>query len=116
MAAHVVGNHRVGNPLLEKFPRGEAGPLIAGPSFIYPHVYLDAQLLGLVDGRRGRAVVHKGQPARVAVGHDVDRFPLLAAGNFFDNLDPMLADAPAEFRILVRDGLGGHACDADGFL
>ena len=105
MAAHVVGDDRVRHAVLAQFPGGEAGALVARPRLVHPDVDGDAPVVGGVDGRGGRAVVDKGQPAGVAVGQHVDRLAALAPADLLDERHAVLADAPAELGILVGDDL-----------
>ena len=72
VAAGVVGHHRVWHACLAQFPRRQAGALVARPGFVDPHVHGQAGGMGLVNGRRGGAPAHRGQPAGVAVRQHVD--------------------------------------------
>ena len=113
VTADVVCDDGMRHALLHHLPGGQARALVARPGFVHPHVHGDARVMGRVNRRRGRTVIHEGQPARVAVGQDVDRRTALALADLPDDRHPVLADAPAEVGILVGDGvrLGQRSLD-----
>ena len=68
-----------GTPCMAQLPGGQLGALVARPGFIHPDVHREARVVRRIDGRGGRAMVHTGQPAGVAVGEHVHRAPPLRA-------------------------------------
>jgi len=116
VAAHVIGDDGVRDAVLAQLPGGELRALVARARLVDPDVHRDAPVMGGVDGRRRGAIVHEGQPARVAVRQDIHRRAALARANFFDQRDTVLADAAAKLRVLIRDRGGRLARDADHLL
>jgi hypothetical protein len=64
---------RVWHAVFLQLPRRQCCTLIPRPRLSNPHVHVDTPVVSKVDGRRGRAIVHKCEPARVAMRQDVDR-------------------------------------------
>lgn len=86
VTAGVVGDDSVGDILMGEFPSGEAGALVARSGFVDPDVDGDAGEVGGVDGSGGGAMIDEGEPARVAVGKDVDGLAWgFAKGDGLDN-------------------------------
>src|SRR5690606_39261254 len=72
MATRVIDDQRMRHAMLAKLPAGEMCPLIARPRLIDPDMHRDASLKSLVNGREGRSPIDSGEPARVAMGEDIE--------------------------------------------
>ena len=57
----------------------------------------------LVDRRERRAPIDASEPARIAMGEDVDGRALLVLGMRLDEPEPMLADAAVGLHVLIAD-------------
>ena len=107
VAAGIIGDDGMGNALLQQLVGSDGGTLVARPGFIYPHMDGDTSLLGSVDRRRGCAMINTSQPARIAVGEDIDGFAFLFAADFFNQLQPVLTDELALLYAFLRYVMGG---------
>ena len=110
MTTGIINNQGMGNVFLGKFPGSQLGALVPWPGFIHADVNGYSGLVGSIDRRSGRAVIHKGQPAGIAVGENIDRFTIFAIAYLFDDLQSVLADAAAEFSIFIGDLAGRDKC------
>ena len=113
MAAHIIGDDSVRHAVLPQFPGGQARALVARASFIHPHVYLYPFVVSRVNGRGGGTIIHKGQPARIAVGQNIDRFTAFAPADLFDDGNPVFTQAAAELGIFIGDVPGRLAGSLD---
>ena len=107
----IVGDQSAFDPFLLQLPGGEFGPLVPGPGLVHPDMDGDARIACCVDWGGGAAPVHKGQPAGIAVGEDIDRCPIFFLADGPDYLPTMLAQAATESGVLVGNGTGhgkGH--------
>ena len=107
VAAGVVDDDRVGHAVVEQFPRGKAGALVARSGLVDPDVDRQAGVVGEIDRRGGGAPVDGGEPAGVAMGEDVER-PAggLVRGEGAEQRQPGLADAAVDRDILIAKGGG----------
>ena len=99
--AGVVNDQRVRHLVFCQFPGRQLRPLIARPSLVYPHVYIDALVPGEIY-RCGRgAPIDGGERTGIAVRQNIDRITRLSGGNFLDQFKPLYADTPRDFDVLV---------------
>ncbi len=108
MAAGIVGQDGVGHAMAAQFEGGERRALVARPCLVHPHMQGDACVMRQVDRRQGGAVIHRRQPAGIAMGEDIDGlipvFPaLLLLRDFADQREPVPADRLAHRHVLVGD-------------
>ena len=73
VAAGVVDDERMGRAMVDEFPGGERGALVARARFVDIDVDRKALLHGAIDRGGGGAVIDRREPAGVAMGEDVDR-------------------------------------------
>ena len=106
VAAGVVHDHGVGHALLPQLIGGERGALVARPGLIHPHMDVEPGAVGLVDGGKGRAPVHRGQPAGVAVGEHIERRAWPGRRQLPEDRQPVLADRLAHGHVLIGDRRG----------
>jgi hypothetical protein len=66
-------DNRVGDAVLAEFPSGKAGALIARPGLVDPHMDRNAFVMRAVDRGEGGAPVDGGEPAGIAMRHNLDR-------------------------------------------
>ena len=95
--------------VVQQFPGGQAGALIARPGLIDPDMDCDPLVMGQVDRRQCRAPIDGRQPAGVAMGQQIDRSAAVVSfPNIGDQLGAMSADGAAGGDIIVAN-LGGAA-------
>src|SRR3977135_1416171 len=116
MAAGVVRDDGVRHAVLAEFPRRELRSLAARPRFVHPDVDRNSGVVRGVDRRGGRTVIDEGEPAGVAMREDVDRGAAFFLAQAADQLEAVLADAPAIFRIFIRYFVRRLERDALSFL
>ena len=106
MAAGVVHDHGVGHALLSQLVGRERGALVAGAGLVHPHMDFQPSAVGLIDRRQGRAPVHRGQPAGVAVGEHIE--PGVGPGRrqLPEDRQPVIADGLAHGHVLIGDRRG----------
>ncbi len=114
MAAGIVGDDGVIDAMAAELEGGERGALVARPCFIDPDMEFDAGIMRLVDRRQRGTPIDTGEPARIAMGQNVEGFARLFLRRRVPNdFETMLADGLADFDILVGNarGLGpGQVC------
>ena len=106
MAAGIVGQDGVGDAMAAQLERGQRGALVAGAGFVHPDMQGDAGVMRQIDGRQRGAVIHRRQPAGIAMGEDVEFLAGLLGGDLADDLQPVFADGLAHGHIFVGDGGG----------
>ena len=106
MAADIVHHDRVRHAMVTKFPGGERGSLVARACLVDIDVNPDARVMRLVDRRGRRAPIDSCQPARIAMGENVDRRATLARGDLADQREPVVADGRTDRDILFRQLAG----------
>lgn len=105
-AAGIVGDDRVRDAVVAKLERGEQRPLVARPRLVDPDVHRDARVMGKID-RRGRgSIVHRRQPAGVAMGEDLHRPIGISRVEIAQQAQAVRADRAAQLGILVADRIG----------
>ena len=103
MTADIIGNYRVGDSVMTEFPRRQARSLISRTGFVDPNMDGNISVVCHVDWRSCRAPIDGRQPSRVAMGQNINRFPILAAGDRFDKGEAMGADAAIDLHVLVAN-------------
>ena len=95
MPAGIVRDHGMRHAVAAEFPRGERGALIARPCFIDIDVNGNACVMRGVDRGGGGTDIDSRQPARVAMGENVDRLAgFLAARRSFRSVADHGARSP----------------------
>ena len=106
MAAGIVGEDGVRHAMAAQFKRGQRSALVARAGFIHPDMQRDAGVMRQIDRRQGGAVIHRRQPAGIAMGEDVDGLAGLLCSDLPDDFQAMLADGHRHRHIFVGDGGG----------
>src|SRR5665809_7787 len=116
MPTGIVGDERVRHAVRAKLEGGERGALIAGPGLVHPHMHFDAFVMGAVDGGERRSPIDGGEPARIAMGEDVDPFAAFLLGMGADQPEPVLAYSAVGLDILVADRGGAGESGGDALV
>src|SRR2546426_10145732 len=95
MPAGSIGDDRMRDTMLTELPGSKFGALTSRPGLIHPDMNRQTAIMRRVDRRQGRSVIDKRKPARVTMGQDIDRLPILRARNLLDEIQAVLADHPA---------------------
>jgi len=103
MSGGIIGDDLMRNFLLREFPGGEGCTLRTRARFVAENVKFFALCLGGIHWRRGRANVHKRQPAGVAMGQDFHAIT--------NQPGPVPADLFAMACVFVGKFLGGGQCE-----
>ena len=107
MAAGIVGDHRMRDPVIEQFPGGQAGALVARSGLIDPDMNRNALVVGDVDRRKSGAPIDGRQPAGVAMGQQIDLCAaILSFPDFGNQPGAMGTDGAAGGDVVVAN-LGG---------
>ena len=112
VATGIVHNQMVRNAMGVHLPACQQGALIARAGLINPDMDRYARLNRVIHRRGRRAPIHRGQPARVAMGQDIHRLPRrFPGGNPADDLQPVHPDHPVALHVLITNlhgaGMGG---------
>ena len=105
MPPGVIGDDAVVDFLLPQFPSRQARALIARTRFVHPDVDRYACPLGGIDGRQGRPVINRRQPAGIAMREDIDRLVRrgLAVMGDLDQAQPLLPDGAVDGNIFFAE-------------
>src|SRR5580704_17751254 len=98
MSGSIVGDDLMRNVLLRKLPGCQHGALLTRPGLVAKHMKFPAYRLGGIHRGRGRADIHKGEPASIAMGQN----PYAIA----DQPGAMLPDCTAMLHVLVGKFFG----------
>ena len=72
MAAGIVGQDGVLDAMAAQLEGGERSALVARPRLVHPDMQRNARIMRQIDRRQRGAVIHRRQPAGIAMGEDVD--------------------------------------------
>src|SRR5205823_11660794 len=93
MAAGIVGDNGMRDPMLAELPGGQTGALVARPCLVDPDMHRDAGIVGAVNGGQGSPPIDGREPAGIAMGQDLDAAAAaLSPMRRFDQAKPVLAD------------------------
>ncbi len=106
MAAGIVGQDGVVDAMAAQFKGGQRGALVAGTGLIDPDMEGNAGVMRQIDRRQGGAVIHRRQPAGIAMGEDVELLPGFFGGDALDDFQAMFADGFAHGHVFIGDGGG----------
>ena len=107
--ARVVDDHRVRDAVRAQLPRGQRRALVARARLVDPHVNRNTRVVRRVDARQRRAPVDRREPARVAMGQDLDRSlsPFARTSSIRRRACPPIARLMRD--VLLGDRVGGGA-------
>src|SRR5215469_242461 len=101
--------------MLPKFPRREAGALIARSCFIHPDMHRDAVVMSAVYGRKCGAPIDRREPAGIAVGQNVERSGLTLP-RLMDQLRTMFSERAVDRDIGVGDLISPRQCRGEAAI
>ena len=102
MPARIVRDHRMRNAMRAEFIGCERCALIARARFVDPDMHGNTGIMRHIDGCQRRAPIDTGQPARIAMGENIDLI-LACFKHLADQRQPGLADCMAHSHILVAN-------------
>ncbi len=101
IAAGIVGDDGVRHAVGAQLEGGERSALVAGPRFVHPDMNREASVVRHVDGRERGAAIDVTEPARVAMGENVERLAALLCRKPTQQFETVFADFAAGLDIFV---------------
>ena len=93
-----------GTPWFNSSQAVRLAPLVARAGFVDPDMDGNSGVVRRVNGRRGGADIDHGQPARVAVGENIDAHPgLFLRGDRANQFEPGGANPAVDRDVLIAD-------------
>ena len=114
--AGIVCNYGVRHAMLAQLPGCQARTLVARARLVHPHMHSHTGIVRCIHRRRCRPVIHKRQPAGIAMRQHIHRRTALACADFCQQRLPVHTDAPAIVGVLVCDGLRSCARQLDAHI
>ena len=104
MAAGIVRDHRMGDPVTAQFERRQRRPLVARPRLVHPDMHVDPPVMRQIDRRQRGPPIHRRQPAGIAMGQHIHA--PARCGGVRDQPHPMRADRRTQRDVLIGDRRG----------
>src|SRR4030095_8987402 len=106
MPSRAVCDHCMRDAVLAQLPGSKLRTLIPGSRLSNPNMNRQLAIVGRINRGRGRAVINKREPSRVAMRENVDRLPRLLSSNLLNEIQSMLPYHPAVLFVFVCDQSG----------